>query len=230
MSPGQRLHRVLFLVAVVLVALGVTGAANPAPEDTYTVDDADVTTEEYAGLSTEAQRVVENGSGHNVPVTVEPFPEEFGQNGVTVVRYEGELICAQSGPVPDQPSETRPGTNQTGIVGNCDDSVYEFDSLSSRGKSVVSETLDSSSREMSFNRESPPEFSTGQGDEPFVPEGEYGSGVYYVIRDDTVYRLTISDAHGSSDNALADILLIFSGLGVGVYGLVLYARSQYTSE
>lgn len=222
----------LLCFGLLLVGLGVTGAANPAPENTYALDDADVTTERYAGLSADAQHVVENGSDHNIPIAVEEFPDEFRSDGVTVVRYEGEMVCARERPVSDQPGTQR--GNQTGIVGNCDDTVYDFDSLSARGKSVVSETLDSSDNQITFNRDSPREFTVNRGgDEPFVPEGEYTSSIYYVIKDGTVYQLTISDPpaqSGTLTNDLSGGLLVVSGIGLVVYGLILYRRSKSTAE
>ena len=239
--PRKQLLRLsLLLIGINCCAIGVGGVTDPQAPNTYSLEKADSATYNFTDLPADAQRVVEDGSDTPTPavedipdedtptsVAVEDIPDEFSPTRVTLVRYEGTLFCIQvdEGRESTQAPEAMPSADQTVTVRDCAGVVFEFDSLSPQGKAVVSGTLDSSNNRTHLSQEVPPEFSADIGDAwATQAEGEIppGNGIYYIIKDGTVYQFTIRGGGIVIGDFFGGLLVFVAGLVLVVFGLLSY--------
>lgn len=168
----------------------------------------------------------------DVTFSVSQIPPEFAERSlvrytdqyyVVVPRYRGDQT--KVGPL-DRGDQAKVGTHDGGDNNTFRLTVYAgaafaFESLSPDGQKVVTKTLDSQDS-VRLTRSVPPEFAVYPGDQT-TPR--LGYGLYYIIKNDTVYRLTIFGPGGLGGLGLAigSILLMILGplmiLGGAVLGL-----------
>jgi hypothetical protein len=230
----QLLGLCLLVVGLALCVSGIGGVTDPNGENTYSLETTGSSTYNFTELSADAQRVVENGSEAPDPITVETLPDEFSAARVTIVRYEGTRFCVrakESRESAQVPTET-PRENRTVVVKDCTGVVFDFKSLSSAGQAVVSETLDSPNNETTLSRELPPEFSAGYSDAPPAPgnaETLSADGIYYIIKDGTVYAFIISSGWLVLGDFFGGILLVVGGVALAAVGVYSYTRPEEQS-
>lgn len=231
LPPRKRLPALcLIFIGVTLCATGVFGVG---PTNGYSVDQTETAVASFAELPADAQRVVEEGHNGSGPVTVDDVPDAFSPDRVTVVRHEDSSFCvhAEESRGSTQTPEENSSANQTVSVRDCTGVTFDFESLSPRGKAIVSVTLDSPNNEITLSQDVPQGFSAGPGDSGqfYPPQGDdrIEDGNYYVIKDGTVYHFTIRGPGGLAfGSVILAGLFTIPGLALILYGLRTYARSK----
>ncbi|MFC7133624.1 MULTISPECIES: hypothetical protein [Salinibaculum] len=224
--------------------MGVTGYPHSRAGDTYSIQQTDKPIYSYDELSTNAQHLLQNSSeGDRVAVT-QP-PDDFSSKGWHFVRYEEENLCLQvSDTIAEsatQTSESMSSGNWTVSVQNCgaaltfdsmDPIALEFETLSPRGKAYILAVLDTPDNQLRITRKLPKEFDAAIGDSyaPRGPEMERmtGGGFYYLFKNGTVYEVSIigPGGLGGLGLVLSNSVLVIGGLGLAVFGLRSYRRSE----
>ena len=219
------------------LTLCIMGGLADSPTNTYSIDQTETSLSNFAELPADAQRIVEEGHNGSESVTVEDVTDEFSPTRVTLVQYEGETFCvrAERGRESTQTPEETSSANQTVIVGDCTALTFDFESLSPRGKAVVSATLNDPDNRIELSQDLPPELYAGPGDtgRTSPPDGDepFDGGNYYILNNGTVYHLNIlgPGAWGNIGSGIGDILFIFGGFVFTLYGLLSsFAKQVYT--
>lgn len=232
LPPRKHLLRLsLLLIGISCIVIGIGGVTDPQAPDTYSLEKTDTTTYNFTDLPADAQRVVEDGSYTLTPVAVEDVPDEFSQKRVSLLRYEGTVVCVQAegDREPTQAPEGTPTADQTVSVEPCADVVFEFESLSPQGKEVVSLTLGSSNNQIRFTQDVPSEFYTEPGDGGVThADGEIppGNGIYYIIKDGTVYQFHIRSGGFAFGDGFGGALVFVAGLALVMIGALRYSYTR----
>lgn len=232
LPPRKHLLRLsLLLIGISCIVIGIGGVTDPQATDTYSLEKTDTATYNFTDLLADAQRVVEDGSDTTTPVAIEDVPDEFSQNRVTLVRYEGTLFCVQAegDRESNQAPEGTPTADQTVSVEDCADVVFEFNSLSPQGKEIVSLALDSSNNQIRFSQDVPSEFYAEPGDGGVThAEGQIppGNGIYYIIKDGTVYQFHIRSGGFAIGDGVGGALVFVAGLALVMFGAFSYSYTR----
>lgn len=227
--PRRRLPGLclLFIGVAALLTMGVGGPGSPQAANAHSIEESG-SIYRFSELPADAQQIVVDGTDNNSSPAVEDLPEAFNSTEVTIVRNDGELFCVrrEGGRIYSTNATEGLRTSHDVSSQNCAEYVFDFETLSPRGKAVVSATLDSSSNQIDLRTDAP-EFSAAPtyDDRSAGEEISPGSGLYYIVHDGTVYQLTIREPAHWSTTGGTSIALVFGGVILTVYGLVSYRRA-----
>jgi hypothetical protein len=134
-----------------------------------------------------------------------------------VLNYDGTLLSLTTTPQPDTHNETVtirkiPATSSQGVQ-----YLFTYKDLSDSATEAVTTALTSQNKEITISGENPPEFSP-PGDTP----ARLGHGEYLIVRNETLYRLSITGG-GSFGAALAAAYLRIGSVVLWAFGFVFTA-------
>ncbi|WP_302082712.1 hypothetical protein [Salinibaculum rarum] len=163
------------------------------------------------------QQVVGDKPGTPKPVTATTTGYGLLEQAEFVLNYDGTLQSITTTPQPDTRNETVTIRNISTTVSPGVQYLLASEELSDSAREVVTTALASHQQEVTVSGEAPAEFQP-PGDTP----ARLGHGEYLVVRNETLYRLTISGG-GSFGAALAAVYLRVLSFALWSFGFVLTA-------